>query len=84
MFRFENEFYLYGLLIIPVLITAYIIYFYTRKKKWKKYGDGALISQLVPQKSATMQHIKFGFALGALIAFIFYCGGYYFRRRANI
>jgi tetratricopeptide (TPR) repeat protein len=71
MFRFENELYLYGLFMIPVFVTFYVFYFYTRKKRWKKFGDPSLVAQLMPKKSAPMQHIKFGFTMSALIAFIF-------------
>ena len=70
MFRFENEFYLYGLLIIPILILGYLLLIRKDKKKWLNYGDHPLIQKLMPERSSTMQHLKFGVLMGALCCFI--------------
>jgi Ca-activated chloride channel family protein len=59
MFRFENGYVLYALLLIPVLTGLYI---YVRYRYWKiiqKYGDVSLIKLLSPDSSAAIQHFKF-------------------------
>lgn len=70
MFRFENEFYLYGLFIIPILILGYLFLIRKNRKQWLSYGDHPLIQKLMPERSTTMQHIKFGVLMGALCSFI--------------
>ena len=71
MFRFENELYLYGLIIIPLMIIGYLFLYYRNQKKWAKFGDKELIEKLMPERSTTMQHVKFGVLMLALMSFIF-------------
>jgi len=71
MFRFENENYLYGLLVIPFFILGYILIEYTARKRWRQYGDELLMNRLIPLRSFSIQHIKISLLLAALACFIF-------------
>jgi len=71
MFRFENENYLYGLLIIPFFVAGYILLYYVAKKRWRQFGDAPLMSRLMPLRSIPMQTVKFSLLMAALICFLF-------------
>jgi len=71
MFRFENENYLYGLLIIPVFVVGYLLIYYAAKKHWKQFGDEFVMTRLVPLRSLPTQTIKFSILMAALTCFIF-------------
>jgi len=71
MFRFENEFFLYGLLIIPFFILGYILIYYAAKKRWQQFGDEALLHRLMQLRSLPTQTVKFSLLMAALAAFIF-------------
>ena len=70
MFRFENENYLYGLLIIPFFIAGYILLYYVSERRWKQFGDDALMNRLMPLRSFSTQTIKFSLLMVALACFI--------------
>jgi len=70
MFRFENENYLYGLIIIPLFILGYVLLYYTAKKRWRRFGDEALMNRLMPLRSFSMQTVKFSLLMAALACFI--------------
>jgi Ca-activated chloride channel family protein len=70
MFRFENENYLYGLIIIPFFILSYILIYYAAKKRWRQFGDESLMNRLMPHRSFPMQTIKFSLLMAALACFI--------------
>ena len=70
MFRFENENYLYGLLIVPFFILGYILLYYAAKKRWFQFADEALLDRLMPLRSFSMQTVKFSLLAVALICFI--------------
>ena len=70
MFRFENENYLYGLILIPVFILGYLLLYYAAKKRWRKFGDEVLMNRLMPLRSFSMQTVKFSLLMAALACFI--------------
>lgn len=70
MFRFEDPAYLYLLLLIPVWAIVYIVSLYVRKKKLKRFGDIALLNNLMPDLSIKRQHLKFLLALFAVAMLI--------------
>jgi len=70
MFRFENENYLYGLIIIPVFILGYIFLHYHAKKRWQQFGDDELMNRLMPLRSYPVQAIKFSLLMVAFACFI--------------
>ena len=71
MFRFENEYVLYALFLIPVLVAAYVWLRVRAKKKWAAYGELALLEKLFPERSVGREHLKFTLLMLALAAFIF-------------
>ena len=75
MFRFANPEYFYLLFTLPVLIAIYIYAVVIRKKALKKYGNPALIAQLMPEVSIKRQHLKFWILLATLSVMIFVIAG---------
>lgn len=65
-FQFANSEYLYGLLIIPILIVWYIIYLKNKRKAIKKIGNEDVLKRLMPEASKTRPVIKFSIMLLAL------------------
>jgi len=59
MFRFENEYVLYALLLIPVLVGVYVFVRYRHQKIMQKYGEMPLLKLLTPDSSSAIQHFKF-------------------------
>ncbi|HUS86263.1 MAG TPA: VWA domain-containing protein [Bacteroidales bacterium] len=59
IFRFENEKYLYFLLILPVLVILWVINSSIRRKKLHRAGDFRLISGLMPEVSFWRNNLKY-------------------------
>lgn len=68
MFRFENGYVLYALLLIPILIGLYLCVRYRYRKIIQKYGETSLLKLLTPDSSSAIQHFKF-----TLICLIWAC-----------
>ena len=66
MFRFENENYLWALLIIPILLVLFWLAMRWRKNALSKFGESSLINKLVPDLSFNKQRLKFLLYLGAI------------------
>jgi len=58
MLRFENEYVLYALLLIPVLLGIYVYARIRHQKIWNRYGDHVLLKFLMPEASPLIQHVK--------------------------
>ena len=63
MFRFEDPTYLYLLLLLPALVLFYLYSNYRKRKDIRKFGDPALMSQLMPDVSKYRPDVKFGMLL---------------------
>ena len=63
MFRFEDPTYLYLLLLLPALVLFYLYSNYRKRKAIRKFGDPALMSQLMPDVSKYRPDVKFGMLL---------------------
>ncbi|MCD8296911.1 MAG: VWA domain-containing protein [Prevotella sp.] len=59
MFRFESPLYLYLLLFIPLLFVIRVLGKRKRRKKLRKFGDPALLEQLMPDVSMLSMGLKF-------------------------
>jgi Ca-activated chloride channel family protein len=70
MFIFQDKIYLWGLVLIPLLILLYLLMLKQRKGNLKKFGDPQLLRNLMPDYSALRPLVKFGFALVALLLLI--------------
>lgn len=68
MFKFENEFYLYGLALLPILIFFYWMTKHWRKKAIQRFGESALVSRLIPDFSSRKHQTKF---ILYLLVFVF-------------
>ena len=66
MFRFEDPAYLWLLLVMPLLVIIYMVAMRRRTVKLRKFGDAALIRDLMPDASKARLALKFGLLLGAL------------------
>jgi Ca-activated chloride channel family protein len=70
VFRFGSIEYLWGLLIIPLLIVFFVWSRISRKKALKKFGQEETLSQLMPYSSKNRPVVKFGILMLALAFFI--------------
>jgi Ca-activated chloride channel family protein len=80
-FRFAHENFLYALLAVPALIIIYLVTVRLRRKALERFGNPALILQLMPDVSVTKPHLKFMLATIALILLIFAIAGPQFGSR---
>jgi len=70
MYRLENIDYLYGLVLIPVLILVYVLNRAWRKKALKKFGELDILSYMMPDVSAVKPLQKFILFLIAILFLI--------------
>lgn len=70
MFRFEYPYFLWLLLLIPVLILLWIHWRRVRQRRWRAFGDDALVAQLAEGVTRSRLTIKFALATTALALII--------------
>lgn len=70
IFRFANSIYLYGLIIIPVLIFLFILTRIRRKKLLKKFGQEKIMEELMPNASKNRPVFKFVLYMLAITSII--------------
>lgn len=70
MFRFANTEYLYLLLIIPLIIVVYMLLSRRRKRLMARFGDTALVKELMPDYSAFRYRLKATLFITALALII--------------
>lgn len=70
MFRFESPYFLYLLIIVPVLIGIFIISEYVKTKRIKKFGDPELMKSLMPNATRYRPAIKFSIVCLTMIFMI--------------
>ncbi len=70
MFRFEDPIYLWLLVLIPLLVLIRLFTFRNQKKRLRKFGDLALLKQLMPDVSRFRPSVKFLILLVALALLI--------------
>ena len=71
MYRLDNIEYLYGLLLIPLLILLYVLNRLWRRKALKKLGDIEIISLMMPSVSSGKPTLRFILFLIAIVFLIF-------------
>ena len=71
MFRFANPDFLYLLFLLPVLVAVYLYYNHRRRQNIRKYGDPALLKELMPTISKYRPDVKFWLTFAALALTIF-------------
>ncbi|HEY9122756.1 MAG TPA: BatA domain-containing protein, partial [Bacteroidales bacterium] len=67
MFRFENTYMLYVLLLIPILIGVFHWIRIQRSKALARFGESELVEQLMPEFSKTKPIWKFYLFLAAVV-----------------
>lgn len=75
MFRFEHPYYLYLLLLIPLLLLLHLHRNALQKKRWKEYGDPALMATLAAAVSPARRTWHIVLQLIALTLCIFMLAG---------
>ena len=70
IFKFQNDIYLYGLLLIPVLVLIWILVRRGYRKEIAKFGEPQLVSKLMPQVSIAKKNWKFALLMGVLASLI--------------
>ena len=71
MFRFANPDFLYLFFLLPVLIAVFLYYNHHRRQNIRKYGDPALLQELMPTVSKYRPDVKFWLTFSALALTIF-------------
>jgi len=66
IFKFQNEFYLYGLLLIPLFVLIWVFIRRGYRKELSKLGEPRLIQRLMPEVSTPKKNWKFALLMGAL------------------
>lgn len=66
MFRFEDPIYLYLLILVPVLVAIRMMGLRKRKKQLAKFGEPALLKQLMPDLSSARREVKFWFMISVI------------------
>lgn len=66
MFRFADPYYLYLLILIPLLVALFYYGVYQRRQNIRKYGDPKLVKQLMPTVSRYRPSVKFWILLTAM------------------
>ncbi len=70
MFRFEDPIYLYLLVLIPILALIRFVSYKNQRSRLRKFGDPALLKELMPDVSRFRPLVKFCVLLGALALLI--------------
>jgi tetratricopeptide (TPR) repeat protein len=75
-YQFEHSEYLYGLVLIPILLILFWIRRLRNKGMLRKFGDLNLINQLMPDASPLRIHLKYYMLLLAVISILFAASGF--------
>ena len=70
MLRFEDPIYLWLLLIIPIMACMRFVVWRQRKAKFLRFGDPALLQQMMPDVSKYRPTVKFWLLQGAVALLI--------------
>ena len=70
MFRFANPDFLYLLLLLPLIVAVYLYSNHCRRQNIRKYGDPALLKELMPTISKYRPDVKFWLTFSALALII--------------
>jgi len=68
IFKFQNDIYLYGLILIPVFVFIWILIRRGYRKEMEKFGESHLINKLMPDVSIAKKNWKFALLMGALVS----------------
>ena len=63
MYEFDEKSYLYGIILIPILLALFVFNEFWKRKKQREFGDLDLIKKLSPEKSNFKPALKLTFVL---------------------
>ena len=70
MFRFENPIFLYLLLVIPLLVAFRLLSDRRQKRRVRRFGDEALVTDMMEDVSGIRPKVKFWLLTAALALLI--------------
>jgi Ca-activated chloride channel homolog len=70
LMQFEREYMLWGLLIVPVIATLYLVSLRRRRRDLETYGDRELVDYMMPEASLSAYRWKIVLTLGGLALLI--------------
>ncbi len=71
MFRFEEQFYLYLIIIAPIILALFYFLVAWKKNRLEKFGDSDVVQRLMPEWSVKKEWIKTGlFSFSILLMFV--------------
>ncbi|NJN77208.1 MAG: VWA domain-containing protein [Saprospiraceae bacterium] len=71
MIQLEHIEHLYALLLIPILVTVFVLRLIWQKRAIQRFGDLTLMKQLMPERSRLKDFAKFGLLILVLILLSF-------------
>ena len=73
MFRFEHPYFLFFLLLLPLLLVGYVMLRRQQQTDRQRLADAALFDLIAPEFSDRKQRLKFTLLIGALVVLIVGC-----------
>jgi len=70
MYALEEKIYLYGFIVLPILLLLFVVNQFWKKKKQREFGDLLLVKKITPQTSVFKPWLKISFFLLAFAALI--------------
>ncbi|MGM9745390.1 MAG: VWA domain-containing protein [Paludibacteraceae bacterium] len=70
MFRFANPYYLYLLLLVPLLVALFVYGRMQQRKRLRVFGNPDVLAHLMPNASQVRPPVKFGILMVALVLMI--------------
>jgi len=71
MFRFEEQFYLYLIILAPIILGLFYLLVQWKKNRLKKFGDIQVVERLLPEWSLKKEWIKTSlFSFSILLMFL--------------
>ena len=70
MFRFEQPFYLYLLILVPLVLGLFFLLLKWKEARLKKFGDPEVVKRLMPEWSVKREWIKTGLFSTSLLFFL--------------
>lgn len=71
MFRFAHTYYFYLTALIPVLTALLVLFLFWKRRTLERYGNRAVIGQLMPEYSGVKTILKFILVMLAMLSLVF-------------
>ena len=70
MFRFANPYFLYFLIVVPILVAMFVYVTYQQKIRLREFGNPDLLKRLMPNVSIMRPQLKFYTLMVVLVLMI--------------